>query len=138
MAGSLVVAVVDDEASVRKALARLLAASDLEAETFASGQEFLHWLAGHHVDCLVLDLHMPGLNGLEVQRQLARAGVRLPIVIITAYDDPEWREKCLAEGAAAYLLKPLDGTVFLNGIAQAVANAPRGPPGAPEDNSGAT
>jgi FixJ family two-component response regulator len=117
---SLLIAVVDDEAAVRKAIARLLSASRLKVKTFASGQEFLDSLAASYPDCLVLDLHMPGLSGLDVQRQLARTGKRLPLVIITAYDESESRTQCLAAGAAAYLLKPLDDQALLDAIASAV------------------
>jgi FixJ family two-component response regulator len=118
------VAVVDDEASVRKALRRLLCASGLAAETFASGQEFLEWRKNHRVDCVVLDLQMPGLTGLEVQQHLLRAGVRLPVVIITGHDEPTTHAQCLSAGAAAYLCKPLDDEVLLAAISQAVDNAP--------------
>jgi FixJ family two-component response regulator len=120
MSRALRVAVVDDEASVRKALGRLLAASKLAVETFASGQEFLDSLPDHMPDCLILDLYMPGLTGLAVQRELAGAGLRLPTVIITAYDEPELRGQCLAAGAAVYLLKPFDDQTLLEAIEKAV------------------
>ena len=74
------IAVIDDDESVRKALKRLLRAANLDADTYASGREFLDSLATQVPDCIVLDLHMPGMNGLEVQQQLARGGLRLPIV----------------------------------------------------------
>lgn len=118
------IAVVDDDASVRKAIARLLVAFGLRAEAFASGQEFLASLASIQPACLVLDLHMPGLTGLDVQNELTRAGKRLPVVIITAYDEPEARAECLAAGAAAFLLKPIDDQVLLDAIAKAVGNSP--------------
>jgi FixJ family two-component response regulator len=116
----LLVAVVDDEASVRKALGRLLSAADFDVETFPSGPEFLISLAANRPDCLVLDLHMPGMTGLDVQRELTRAGDRLPIVIVTAYDGLESRSQCLAAGAAAYLVKPLDDRALLDAIATAM------------------
>jgi FixJ family two-component response regulator len=116
----LLVAVVDDEAPVRKALSRLLLASDFDVETFASGQEFLDALAANRPDCLVLDLHMPFMTGVDVQRKLARAGARLPIVVITAYDDPASRAQCLTVGAAAYLLKPFDDQTLLDAIFKAI------------------
>jgi len=120
MAKKFLVAVVDDDESVRKALRRLLIASDLGVETFASGEEFLASLCAQSPDCLILDLHMPGLTGLEIQRQIARIGLRIPIVVITAYDETASREKCLTAGAAADLPKPLDGQVLLDAIAVAV------------------
>ena len=114
------IAVVDDEESVRKSLRRLLVASELDATVYASGQEFLDSLGGHQPDCLVLDLQMPGLTGLEVQRALARARVRFPTIIITAHDEPETRARCLAAGAVAYLCKPLHDELLLDAITTAV------------------
>jgi FixJ family two-component response regulator len=117
------VAVVDDEASVRTSLRRLLSAFDLNAETFASGQEFLDSLPERSPDCLVLDLQMPGLSGLEVQRRLAADGVRVPTIIITADDAPETRERCLSAGTAAYLCKPFDDRTLLAMVTRLVTRA---------------
>ena len=124
MTGSrLRVAVVDDEESVRTSLRRLLSAFDLDAETFASGQEFLDSLPDRSPDCLVLDLQMPGLSGLEVQRRLAANGVRVPTIIITADDAPETRERCLSAGTAAYLCKPFDDRTLLAMVTRLVTRA---------------
>jgi FixJ family two-component response regulator len=101
------VAVVDDEESVRRALGRMLNASNFETLAFGSGQEFLDSLGDRRPDCVVLDYQMPGLSGRDVQRQLARAQIVLPIIVVTAHDQPELREQCLADGAVAYLAKPL-------------------------------
>jgi len=114
------IAIVDDEESVRKSLRRLLVASQLDATVYASGQEFLDSLGGRQPDCLVLDLQMPGLTGLEVQRALAGARVRFPTIIITAHDEPETRARCLSAGAVAYLCKPLHDELLLDAIAAAV------------------
>lgn len=114
------IAVVDDEESVRKSLRRLLVASELDATVYASGQDFLDSLGGRQPDCLVLDLQMPGLTGLEVQRALARARVGFPTIIITAHDEPETRARCLAAGAVAYLCKPLHDELLLDAITTAV------------------
>jgi FixJ family two-component response regulator len=114
------ISVVDDEASVRKALWRLLSASNLDAETFPSGQAFLDSLPSRSPDCLVLDLHMPGLSGLEVLQRLSSAGVTLPTIVITAYDEPDAQMKCSAFGASAYLRKPLDDKMLLATIASAL------------------
>jgi FixJ family two-component response regulator len=111
------VAVVDDEESIRKSLRRLFMTADLDAVVYASGQEFLDSLGGRQPDCLVLDLQMPGLTGLEVQRTLTGAGVRFPTIIITAHDEPETRARCLTAGVAAYLCKPLHDEMLLEAIA---------------------
>jgi FixJ family two-component response regulator len=116
----LLIAVVDDEVSIRKSLRRLFTASHLDAEVYASGQEFLDSLTERQPDCVVLDLQMPGLTGLEVQRILAGARVRFPTIIITAHDEPETRARCLSAGAAAYLCKPIHDEMLLDAIAEAV------------------
>jgi FixJ family two-component response regulator len=126
------VAVVDDEESIRKSLRRLFIAVDLDAVVYASGQEFLDSLRGRQPDCLVLDLQMPGLTGLEVQRALAGAGVRFPTIIITAHDEPEARARCLGAGAAAYLCKPLHDELLLDAIANVVGRV--GAPAGTEDH----
>ena len=100
-------AVVDDEESVRRALARMLSASQFEVDVFASGQEFLDSLRARLPDCVILDYQMPGLTGRDVQRQLTLAKMRLPIIVVTAHDQPALREQCLADGAVAYVAKPL-------------------------------
>ena len=118
----LLIAVVDDEESVRKSLRRLLRASRLDAVTFASGQEFLDALPGQRPDCLLLDVQMPGLSGLEVQRHLADRRVRVPTIIITA--DDETRGRTPAPSTVAYLCKPFEDHVLLATIARAVEGAP--------------
>jgi CheY-like chemotaxis protein len=119
------IAIVDDEEPVRKALKRLLRASGLEAESYASGKEFLEAIVLRRPDCVVLDLHMPGMSGLEVLRELRDGRAPLPAVVITAYEEPETREQCLAAGAAAYLRKPLDERLLLNAISPTVKRTPR-------------
>jgi FixJ family two-component response regulator len=119
----LCIAVIDDDESVRKALKRLLRAANLDADTFASGREFLDSVASRVPDCVVLDLHMPGMNGLDVQQQLARGGFRVPIVVITGHDEPQARAQCLSAGAAVYLRKPLDDEALLDAIYKAVGAA---------------
>ena len=117
------VAIVDDEEPVRKALKRLLRASGLEAEGYASGKDFLEASAQREPDCVVLDLHMPAMSGLQVLRSLQAARRNIPTVIITAHDAPETRDQCIAAGAAAYLRKPLDEHVLLGTISAAVTAA---------------
>jgi FixJ family two-component response regulator len=114
------VAIVDDDASVRIALGRLLAASAFNIETFGSAREFLISIRKLAFDCLVVDLHMPDITGLELQHLLQRAGVKLPTVVITAYNEPGIRERCQQAGAAAFLLKPLSGETLVRTINDAV------------------
>jgi len=114
------VAIVDDEEPVRKALMRLLRASGLDAESYASGKDFLEASALREPDCVLLDLHMPRMTGLQVLRALQAARRTLPIVIITAHDAPETREQCLAAGATAYLRKPLEEHELLDTITAAL------------------
>lgn len=114
------VAIVDDEEPVRKALSRLLRASGLEAEGYAGGREFLDAAASREPDCVLLDLHMPRMSGLQVLRALQAAHRCLPIVVITAHDAPETREQCLAAGASAYLRKPLEEHELLDTITAAL------------------
>jgi FixJ family two-component response regulator len=115
------IAVVDDDLSVRRALERLLRASGFDAEVFASGHEFFHFLEVQTPDCLILDLHMPAMNGLEVQRRLRQTGVRLPVVVITGHDEPQTKAQCLDAGAAAYLCKPLNDKALIAAIQGAMA-----------------
>jgi FixJ family two-component response regulator len=115
------VVVVDDDESVRKALQRLLRASDMDADTFASAEDFLASLPHAPLpDCLVLDLQMPGTSGLDLQRQVVRAGLELPIVVITGHDEPDMQARCLGAGASAYLRKPLEARTLLAAIEAAI------------------
>lgn len=114
----VLVAVVDDEEPVRKALGRLLRAAGLAADCYASGQDFLN--AREDPACLVLDLHMPGLNGFEVLERLRARAPSPPTIVITGHDEPENEARCLAAGAVAYMRKPLDGNALLETINRAV------------------
>jgi FixJ family two-component response regulator len=99
------IAVVDDDDSIRRALSRLLRASNLDVLTFASGQEFISSLRGHRPDCVILDFQMPELTGGDVQCLLSLAEIQLPVIIMTAYDHPVIREECLRRGAVACIAK---------------------------------
>jgi FixJ family two-component response regulator len=120
---ALRVAVVDDEPAVRKALTRLLRAAGYEAIGFASGAEFLRALAHERFGCLVLDLQMPGMSGLDVQAGPAFRRAAVPAIVISARDEPEARETCLAAGAFAYLAKPVDDGELLAAVQAASEGA---------------
>jgi FixJ family two-component response regulator len=119
--GRNLIAVVDDEEPVRKALSRLIRSAGHQVETFPSGAEFLAQAEALAPDCLVLDLHMPDMSGFEVQARLSRMAAAIPIVVVTGHDIPEAEERVLSAGAAAYLRKPLDAQTLLDTIASAIA-----------------
>lgn len=118
------VAVVDDEEPVRKALERLLRSAGLDVETFNSGARFLESVAEHTPSCVVLDLHMPRVTGFDVQARLAVTHGSLPVVIITAHDSQEAHDRAIEGGAKAYLRKPVDGQALLDAIASAIKEPP--------------
>jgi FixJ family two-component response regulator len=113
--------VVDDDPSVRKALGRLLRSAGLRAEAFASAQDFLAQERPDAPGCLVLDVQMPGLSGLELQRTLDEENVRLPIVFITGHGDIPMSVRAMKAGAADFLPKPFDDQNLLDAVRQAVA-----------------
>ena len=115
------VAVVDDDESVRRAIKRLLRSIGLSSETFKTGDEFLDMfdsIPSYRPGCVVLDVQMPGLNGLEVQRRLTGSGI--PVIFITAHDEAGVREQALAAGAAAYLRKPFNDEIFIKAVRTAI------------------
>ena len=110
------IAIVDDDMSVRKALARVLSAHSFEAEVFGSAREFVTSPRLRNFECLILDQHMPGATGLNLQIHLRHIGVVIPTIIITAYNEIGLREKCIAAGASSFLLKPIDSEILINAI----------------------
>jgi FixJ family two-component response regulator len=119
-----IIAIVDDEECVRKALQRLMRSAGLAVETYAAGADFLQALPEHDPDCVVLDIHMPGLTGFDVLARLADMEPLLPVVIITGHDSPEVQTRALAGGAVAYLRKPINDQTLLDAITDAMAHTP--------------
>jgi len=113
--------VVDDDASVRRALARLLQADGLNVATFASAQAFLHHGRPDAPACLVLDVRMPELDGLGLQRSLNEANSALPIVFITGHGDIPMSVRAMKAGAVDFLPKPFDDQELLSAVRQAIA-----------------
>ena len=120
---SHLVVVVDDDASVRRALTRLLQSAGLRVITCASAAEFLATGVSSVPDCVILDVHLGGMSGLELLSQLRGSGYSLPVLIITAHDDPQTRVAAAQAGCTAYLRKPLDAKVLLEEVAAAMKRA---------------
>ncbi len=112
--------VVDDDTSMRDALQRLLRSVGLQVTTFASAQEFLHHRGADVPGCLVLDVRLPGLSGLDLQHELAAAQMDLPIIFITGYGDIPMTVRAMKAGAVEFLTKPFRDQDLLDAIQQAL------------------
>jgi len=117
------VGIVDDDASVRKGMARLITTAGYRVEVFASAREFLERPKPEDLCCLVLDVRMPGLTGLELQEALVVAGSRMSIVFVSGHGDVQGTVKAMKGGAIDFLTKPVDARELLGAIERAVANA---------------
>lgn len=115
-----IIAVVDDEEDVRHSLQRLLRAAGFEVLVYASGTEFLRHASDSSPDCVVLDLHMPRLTGLDVQSVLRERGLKVPVVILTGNETPETRAAAFAGGVDDYLAKPVDDDILIGAIVTAM------------------
>lgn len=113
------ICIVDDDSWARGGLEDLLLSVGYKTRTFASAELFLDSGVVHHATCLITDLHMPGLNGLELQRALQREGHRFPIIFVTAYRNEKLRARALEEGALCFLIKPYDQQTLLDFLALA-------------------
>jgi len=114
------IAVVDDDESVRDAVTNLFRSMGLTARAFASAEEFLGSGTLEHASCLVLDVQMPGMGGLNLQTHLAGLGRDIPIVFVTAYSDEAVRRRALQSGAVCFLTKPVKEGDLLNGLRSAL------------------
>jgi FixJ family two-component response regulator len=118
--GASTVFVIDDDAGLRAAIQGLLKSVSLQSETFGSAQEFLRRKRPDGPSCLVLDVRLPGVNGLEFQRELAEAGVQIPIIFITGHGDIPMSVKAMKSGAVEFLTKPFRDQDLLDAIHQAL------------------
>jgi len=114
------IAVIDDEDTICRALKRLLVTSNLDVMTFSSAELFLQSLALSRPDCVVLDLHLPGMNGLDLLKWMSREDLHIPTIVITGQDEQRSRASCLGAGALDYLPKPLDHQRLLQAISEAL------------------
>ena len=113
-----VVATVDDDRRVRESVQSILESAGYDAVTFESGEAFLASEALSRVACVVADVRLPGIDGLELQRRVRRDRPSVPIIFITAHDDDDVRRRALKGGAVAFLVKPFDGGELLEHIAR--------------------
>ena len=121
MAQPTLVIVVDDNASLLKSVARLLAHHGIDSRTFATAEALLESESVQTASCLLLDIHLGGISGIELQRRLAASGSNRPVIFMTANDDEATRNEAMDTGCIAYLRKPFPQDVLLNAISKAVA-----------------
>src|SRR5262249_45915932 len=114
------ICVIDDDASVRRALGRLLRSAGLAVETFGTAEGFLRWAGPGQPGCLVLDVCMPGMGGLELQQLLAAHGRDVPIIFVTGHEDEVARRRALQAGAVEFFYKPFDRQALLDALARAL------------------
>jgi len=119
--GDAIVFVVDDDASVRRSTERLVRSAGFAIQAFASAREFLDNARTEKPGCLVLDVHMPGLSGLDLQRELAQRGVELPIIFLTGHGDIPMTVRAMKAGAVEFLTKPVKSRDLLAAIESAIA-----------------
>ena len=114
------VAIVDDDDSMRSALQGLLQSAEFPSQSFASAEEFLQSGQQHQIACLIADIRMPGMSGLELQAQLNAERCRIPIIFITAHGDEKMRMQALRAGAVEFMAKPFDDGALLESVRAAL------------------
>jgi FixJ family two-component response regulator len=114
------IAIVDDDESVQSALQDLMEADGLRARCFGSAEDFLKSGLQRRASCLVVDIRMPGMSGLELQAKLKADRINTPIIFITAHGDSRVRMQAMRDGAAEFLVKPFDDQVLLNRVRAAL------------------
>jgi FixJ family two-component response regulator len=113
--------IVDDDTGTRESLKNLIRSAELSAQTFSSAQEFLAAERPKTASCLVLDVQLPGLSGLDLQRELAKVGIQIPIIFITGHGDIPTSVRAIKAGALEFLTKPVNREDLLRAIQQAIA-----------------
>jgi FixJ family two-component response regulator len=114
------IAIVDDEPTILRALRRMLEAQNYSAQVYCCGQDFLN-ACSHEIDCVILDIHMQAMSGLEIRRRLSSLYPDMPVVFMTGQDSHEVRQAVAQVGCASYLCKPFTGTVLMKTIQKAMA-----------------
>jgi FixJ family two-component response regulator len=121
-----VIAIVDDDEPLREALGSVIKAAGLSTRTFASAEDFLACDDYDQLACLILDVRLPGMSGIELQKQLNQINPRLPIVFVTAHGDSSLRDSLIRAGAAAFLSKPVRSDALLKEIRKALTESSTG------------
>ena len=121
---SQLVSIVDDDPSVRRGLARLLRSAGLQTVSYPSAAEFLKAGLAWGPACAILDIHLGGMSGLELLAQLRASGSDLPVIIITAHDDPQSREESSRLGCVAFVCKPFEASALLEAVCAALGREP--------------
>ena len=111
---------VDDDESFGRAIGRLLRAAGFDPVGYSSAEAFLEDTTHAPPDCLVLDIHLGGASGLDLRRHLTALGSAIPVIFVTAHDEPQVREEALRAGCSAYLRKPVPGQLLIEAIGKAV------------------
>jgi FixJ family two-component response regulator len=114
------VIIIDDDASLRRSLSNLLGSVGFHVETFVSAEAFLESAHRERTGCLVLDLRMPGMSGLDLLRHLTATGSLVPTIVLTTHGNGETRQQCLEAGAVAFLEKPFRSATLLDAVRQAL------------------
>jgi FixJ family two-component response regulator len=111
-----IIYLVEDDESVRRAMKRLILSMGMEIQTFSSGKIFFESTYRSHNACLICDVKMPGMGGMEIQKNLIRIGSKLPVIFITGFDTDQTRDEAKKVGAAGYFRKPVDDQALLDSI----------------------
>lgn len=117
------IAIVDDEPSVVRGLARLLVAHHFATEAFSSGEAFLERDTTNDVACIILDIHLGGISGIEMRRRLTARGSKIPVIFMTAVDSAAVRKEAIEAGCAAFLSKPFSGHKLISEIQKATSHS---------------
>lgn len=123
-AGAAAICVLDDDPSMLRAIDRLLSSVGLEAQLFSKPLDFLSHAGSHSVAVAVIDIWMPGMSGLQVERKLQAISPKTRVIVITANDNDSLQDEFMRNGAIAFFIKPFDDDEFLAAVYQAMAQAP--------------
>ena len=117
------ISIVDDDVLVREAIRRLIKSVGMNARAYASAEDFLSSNHAQETSCLILDVQMPGMSGLELQQQLVGSGNQIPIIFISAHSDSQIREQALGAGAVAFLFKPFSEEALVDAVQAALGRS---------------